>query len=58
MGWIEMECRTPNGEQVLGMDVINDDLYVYTASQMYKAVMEDEKMRLLPIHQFMQPGHA
>lgn len=58
MGWLEVECRTPNGEPVLEMHTVDDEVYVVTESQLYKMLADEAGIRLLPIHQFMSPGHA
>jgi hypothetical protein len=58
MGWIEIECASPNGEPILGMHEIDGEYYVTTESQLYKMLADEHGVRLLPIHQFMQPGHA
>ena len=47
-------CHTPNGEDVLDMRRVGDDLYIVTESEIYRLVIGEERMRLMPIHQFVQ----
>ena len=59
MGWIEVECKTPNGQNVLHIEHVDDEtVFVVTRSQLYRLLMDNEGARLLPVHQFMSPGHA
>ena len=58
MGGIEHQCQTPNGEEVLSIHDIDGDVFVVTSSQVYRMLYDEVSVRLLPVHQFMQPGHA
>lgn len=54
----ELECRTPNGEEILAIHELPDDVYVVTRSQLYKLILLDTSLTMKPIHVFVPAGHA
>ena len=53
MGWLDAECRTPNGQPVLHMQELDGWMFVFTQDQTYTMLQDGDEVRLVPCHAIM-----